>query len=697
VTRVAPATALAVSYSGLLGGAERVLLDVATGLPEPPLLACPPGPLAEAARAQGLGVFELRPRSLALRRSARDRVAMPLRIAAQAAEVRAIVAGQRPQLLIAWGMRAALVLTAAYPRGGGRPPLLFQHNDLLPGPQIAAAVRIAAARADFVTTCSECVARELDPTGALGVESVAPGVDLARFRPRAEAQPRREVLVLGVIERWKRPELALEAIALAAQRLPGLRLRLVGAPIGADGERLLGELRARAGQPDLDGRVELTGALDDPRAALAEAACLLHCADREPYGMAIAEALASGVPVVAPASCGPAEIVDEHCARCFDPGDVVAAARALEQVLGDEATTTAMGAAARARAEQRLDLEQMRRRYAEIVADLAGRHRSRKAGPPRAGAERVLGAKPSADPGAQLAIVTVIHDSEPELGQLLASIDRHLPAAQVIVVDCASGDGGPALVRAWRDGAAELIELGENAGFGRGVNAGMARVRRPLTALLNPDVELLDASLDAAAREAAAHPHRLLGPLVLLPDGRRQDNAQREPGTPLLAIHALVPGAALPRPLAALVEPWRAQGPRRAGWAVGCAVVADTDTLRRLGPFDERTFMYGEDLDLGLRATEAGIETRFWPAARVLHRGGHSTLRAYGGEPFELLAQRRRAVVAERRGRLRAAADDLLQAATFANRALLKLAARRDASRERRQLRALRRARQGRA
>ena len=61
--------AIAVSYSGVLGGAERVLLEVASGLEEPPLIACPPGPLADAARERGIGVLELRERSLELRRS----------------------------------------------------------------------------------------------------------------------------------------------------------------------------------------------------------------------------------------------------------------------------------------------------------------------------------------------------------------------------------------------------------------------------------------------------------------------------------------------------------------------------------------------------------------------------------------------------------------------------------------------------
>ena len=53
--------------------------------------------------------------------------------------------------------------------------------------------------------------------------------------------------------------------------------------------------------------------------------------------------------------------------------------------------------------------------------------------------------------------------------------------------------------------------------------------------------------------------------------------------------------------------------------------------------------MYGEDLELGLRAARAGVPTWFWPAARVIHHGAHATAAAYGGEPFEVLARARHA------------------------------------------------------
>jgi len=129
------------------------------------------------------------------------------------------------------------------------------------------------------------------------------------------------------------------------------------------------------------------------------------------------------------------------------------------------------------------------------------------------------------------------------------------------------------------------------------------------------------------------------------------------------------------------------------GWAVGCALAARTETFRRLGPFDGTIFMYGEDLELGLRASEHGVETWFWPQARVLHHRAHSSRREFGGEPFELLATGRRDVVARRLGRSRVKLDAVAQAVTFASRIAVKRALGRPVERERRQLSALSRAR----
>ena len=100
--------------------------------------------------------------------------------------------------------------------------------------------------------------------------------------------------------------------------------------------------------------------------------------------------------------------------------------------------------------------------------------------------------------------------------------------------------------------------------------------------------------------------------------------------------------------------------------------------------------MFGEDLELGLRATRAGVPTWFWPHARVMHRGAHSTAAAYRGEPFSELARARHDAISIALGEPAADRDDRRQAALFASRAAIKLALRRDNSRELAQLAAVR-------
>ena len=678
---------LFVSYSGLMGGSERILIDMAPRLGGGVAVACPEGPLAERLREIGVHVFPLRRRRLQLRATLRDRVEKPLRIAGQAREVGELVAALRPSVTVGWGTRAAIACAAAVHRAEPASQLVFQNNDLLRGPVIARVARATAYQADLVVALSGTIARDLDPDGGLDDRTVVvpPGVDLSAYEdigPPPPGPPR--ALVLGALVGWKRPRLALEAAALAARRLPELQVTVAGGAIDDAGERLEAALHARAEEPDLAGRVTFTGMLADPRPALAEATCLLHAADVEPYGRVVVEALAAGRAVVAPASGGPAEIVSPEAGRLFVPGDPSSAADALVELLGTDGLAARVGAAGRVRAERHYRLEDSTARYAALLDDLVARRRTGVAVP---------AVPPQASPaGTGVALVTVLHDSEPELRALLDSAALHLPGARVIAADSGSSDGGPAAARA---AGATVVDLGENVGFGRASNAALAAVEEPVTVLLNPDVELVDASLAELAAEVAREgaPERILAPLVMHPDGPREDSAHPEPGSAPELVRSLVPGVALPRRLAARIEPWRADAPRRVGWAVGCCLVARTDTLRRLGPFDERTFMYAEDLDLGLRATDAGIETWFWPAGRVLHRRAHASSRVFGGEPFDLLAQRRREVVRRWRGTRRQRTDDGAQALTFATRMALKRALGRRAEREREQLAALRRAR----
>jgi N-acetylglucosaminyl-diphospho-decaprenol L-rhamnosyltransferase len=255
-------------------------------------------------------------------------------------------------------------------------------------------------------------------------------------------------------------------------------------------------------------------------------------------------------------------------------------------------------------------------------------------------------------------IVTVLHDSAPELGRLLPSLRAHVPGAQLVVVDSGSSDDGARLART---AGAEVVVLDGNHGFGAANNAGVALARHPVTVLLNPDCELPDAGLaDLAAR--AAGEDALLVPRLVGADDEVQRSAHPRPGGPMALVRAVLPTRALP-------QPYRATRPRRVGWAIAACVAARTALLRRLGPFDPDAFLFYEDLDLCLRADELGAPTVLHPEVVVRHLGGASTARAFGGEAFDLQARRRREVVGARLGTRAVQMDDGAQALTFGLRA----------------------------
>jgi N-acetylglucosaminyl-diphospho-decaprenol L-rhamnosyltransferase len=286
--------------------------------------------------------------------------------------------------------------------------------------------------------------------------------------------------------------------------------------------------------------------------------------------------------------------------------------------------------------------------------------------------------------------LVVLHDSEADLRRLLASLERHLdPPPELVVVDSGSSDQGAALAR---EHGARVIELDVNAGFGAANNAGLAVCSEPVTVLLNPDCVALDAGLTALARLAAAG-DAILAPRLLDDDGSVQRSAHPLPGTAAGLLAAVVPPRALPRPLREFLEPYRADAPRRVGWAVAACLAARTDLLRRLGPFDPAAFLFYEDLDLCLRARAAGVPVQLRPEIALGHRGGHSTGPAFGGEAFELQARRRREVIRHQLGARALALDDAAQGLTFALRSV----AHRGAERRRNvaALRALRSVRRG--
>jgi len=215
-----------------------------------------------------------------------------------------------------------------------------------------------------------------------------------------------------------------------------------------------------------------------------------------------------------------------------------------------------------------------------------------------------------ADPGSEaIAVVVVTHQSAEQLPGLLAALAGQLrDADELVIVDNASSDDTPAVARSL-DRRASVIETGENLGFAGGCHVGAGATRAPLLLFLNPDSAPQPGCLELLRGAAFAHPDwGAWQAAVMLEDGRINTSGG--------VIHYLGIGWAgdCERPLSALP----AQD-REIAFPSGAAMVVRREAWIALGGLDRDYFMYGEDLDLGLRLWLAGHRVGLVPAARVIH------------------------------------------------------------------------------
>jgi GT2 family glycosyltransferase len=236
-------------------------------------------------------------------------------------------------------------------------------------------------------------------------------------------------------------------------------------------------------------------------------------------------------------------------------------------------------------------------------------------------------ARPS--PLADLSIVVVTWQSAPELPALLASLDDAVGGgAELVVVDNASRDGAPALVRAAMP-AAIVIENAENRGFAAAANQGLRASRCPFVLFLNPDTIVPPGTLVRALAHAAREPSiGILGCCTLDARGVPQPTVDRFHTVGRLALDAL------------LGRRWLGTRPRGrvpetttdVDWLYGAFLLCRRAVLERLGGFDEAYEMYGEDLDLCLRVSRAGVRVVYLADVAIVHHGNRSGERRYGPE-----------------------------------------------------------------
>jgi GT2 family glycosyltransferase len=242
-------------------------------------------------------------------------------------------------------------------------------------------------------------------------------------------------------------------------------------------------------------------------------------------------------------------------------------------------------------------------------------------------------------------IVVVTWECADYLAALVASMNRWLDGSQeLVVVDNASSDDPGGALEAWR-GPKVFVSLDENVGFGAANNIGVRRARGDAVVLLNPDCELVDASLDDLAR-AALELGALVGPRILNLDGSWQPSASGSPVGFWPWFQVLAPGRFCPSVIRRRIEPWRLKRRTKVAWLTGACLAASRSLLESLGPFDSSIHLYSEDMELGLRAGREGVPSYFSPeTAHVVHRSDASSERRFNDAGLSLAAGNRRLVV----------------------------------------------------
>lgn len=249
----------------------------------------------------------------------------------------------------------------------------------------------------------------------------------------------------------------------------------------------------------------------------------------------------------------------------------------------------------------------------------------------------------------RVAIIVVSYNTCALLQPCLASATNAGLPTQVIVVDNASRDGSPAMVR--RDfPQVEVIANAENVGFARGTNQGIRQaLQRPAieyVLLLNPDAYLRPGALHEMIAFMDDHPRvGCVGARLFYPDGSPQEGAWRFPDLwmtffDLFPPHGPLLGRLYASPLNGRYREERGDQPFPIDHPLGAAMLMRRATLQEIGLLDESYWMYVEEVDWCYRCKQAGWAIWQVPQAQVTHVAGAST-RQIKSRTFEALHKSR--------------------------------------------------------
>jgi N-acetylglucosaminyl-diphospho-decaprenol L-rhamnosyltransferase len=237
----------------------------------------------------------------------------------------------------------------------------------------------------------------------------------------------------------------------------------------------------------------------------------------------------------------------------------------------------------------------------------------------------------------QIGVVIVSYNTCALLSDCLDSLRASGQRLSIVVVDNGSSDGSQAMLAAQSD--LTLLEAGKNLGFGAANNLGWRYLASQAGGLpefvlfLNPDTKLQPLALERLVAFLQAHPRvGVVGPRLLNADGSLQRAAFRFPSLSMALFDLFPPGEVTP---GRFYDSWwhgryadealNQNEPFAIDHPLGACMLTRRELLEEVGGFDERYFMYSDEVEWCWRIRAAGWAIWQQPQAEVIHYGGAST------------------------------------------------------------------------
>jgi GT2 family glycosyltransferase len=227
----------------------------------------------------------------------------------------------------------------------------------------------------------------------------------------------------------------------------------------------------------------------------------------------------------------------------------------------------------------------------------------------------------------RLAIIIVSYNSQGDLEAVLRSLTEPAPAVDhaIVVVDNASTDTTRRYVRdEWP--RVRLIAAETNLGFSKANNLGIRNTSSELVLLLNPDTIVPPGAVDQLVSTLDTRPDvAIVGPRIVDGRGRAELSfgAMLTPWTELRQ-KVLVQGNDRGMPPFTVMVDRLTRRSREVDWVSGACLLIRRSDVEAVGGFDERFFMYTEDVDLCASVRERGRVVLFTAETEVVHLRGRS-------------------------------------------------------------------------